>query len=181
MTKVTKTSVVIRIMTEHKDKPMDEVTKLIEKELPCKLGYGKVWYRWAIKEGVAPGKLETATKTKTKTKTKEVPAKKLMKEVGIKPVKKNRFTGEVKSTAPKTASDIEKIKAANLKRMQEITARNKVVRDKFNGNISRDADRPFDPDDFTEASARAEIEAADGLESFSSPRFLNKDQVKALV
>lgn len=181
MTKVTKTSVVIRIMTEHKDKPMDEVTKLIEKELPCKEGYGKVWYRWAIKEGVAPGKLETATKGKAKTK--EVPAKKLLKEVGIKPAKTkgNRFTGKIKETAPKTASDIEQIKAANLKRMQEITARNKVIRNQYNGNIARDADAPFDPDDFTEASARAEIEAADELESFSSPRFLNKDQVKALV
>lgn len=179
MTKVTKTSVVIRIMTEHKDKPMDQVTKLIEQGLPCKEGYGKVWYRWAIKEGVAPGKLEAATKTKTK----EVPAKKLMKEVGIKPAKTkgNRFTGKIKESAPKTASDIEKIKAANLERMKEITARNKVIRTQYNGNIARGADDPFDPADFTEESARAELEAADGLESFSAPRFLNKDQVKALV
>ena len=56
-----------------------------------------------------------------------------------------------------------------------------VIRAQYNGNIARGADAPFDPEDFTPESARAELENADGLDSFSVPRFLSKDAVKALV
>ena len=175
MAKITKTATVIAIMTKHAERPMGEVCRIIETQLPCKEGYGKVWYSWAVKKKVAPGKLEG--------KTKEVPAKKLLKEVGVKleKPKKNRFTGNVKTTAPKTEDEVSRIKAANLARMKEITARNKVIRAQYNGNIARGADAPFDPEDFTPESARAELENADGLDSFSVPRFLSKDAVKALV
>lgn len=180
MAKVTKTATVIAIMTKHADRAMGEVCRIIETQLPCKEGYGKVWYSWAVKKKVAPGKLEGKTKT---AKTKEVPAKKLLKEVGVKleKPKKNRFTGNVKTTAPKTEDEVSRIKAANLARMKEITARNAIAREKYNGNIARNADAPFDPEDFTPESALAELEAADGLESFSAPRFLSKDAVRALV
>ena len=148
MAKITKTATVIAIMTKHAERPMGEVCRIIETQLPCKEGYGKVWYSWAVKKKVAPGKLEGKTKT---AKTKEVPAKKLLKEVGVKleKPKKNRFTGNVKTTAPKTEDEVSRIKAANLARMKEITARNKVIRAQYNGNIARGADDPFDPEDFT--------------------------------
>ena len=161
MAKVTKTATVIAIMTKHADRPMGEVCRIIETQLPCKEGYGKVWYSWAVKKKVAPGKLEG--------KTKEVPAKKLLKEVGIgieKPIeakaKKNRFTGNVKSAAPKTEDEVSRIKAANLARMKAITARDRAIEKK----IDKDSDTPVvDLDD----------------DSFVPPRFLTKDQVKALV
>ena len=180
MAKITKTATVIAIMTKHAERPMGEVCRIIETQLPCKEGYGKVWYSWAVKKKVAPGKLEGKTKT---AKTKEVPASKLLKEVGVKleKPKKNRFTGNIKSTEPKTEDEVSRIKAANLARMKEITARNKVIRAQYNGNIARGADAPFDPEDFTPESARAELENADGLDSFSVPRFLSKDAVRALV
>jgi hypothetical protein len=185
--KVTKTSIVIRIMTENKDKPMAEVVKLIEKGLPCRDGYGKTWYRWAIKEGVAPGKLDAPVKPKGKTAKAEKPAKapKLAKEakaVEVKP-KGNRFTGKIKADAkPKTEDEVAKIKAANLKRMQEITARNKVIRSQYNGNIARGADDPIDPLDFTPEGARMEVDTMiNEIDSFQSPRFLSKDEVKSLV
>ena len=124
------------------------------------------------KFGLAPVKLPTeytGGEEKPAKKTKEVSAKKLLKDVGIKleKPKKNRFTGNVKTTAPKTEDEVSRIKAANLARMKEITARNKVIRAQYNGNIARGADAPFDPEDFTPESARAELETADGLESFS--------------
>lgn len=187
--KVTKTSVVIRIMTENKDKPMSEVVKLIEKGLPCKDGYGKVWYRWAIKEGVAPGKLEDARSAKAAVKTKtEKPAAKAKpvketKTVEAKP-KGNRFTGKVKATAatekPKTPDELAKIKAANLKRMQEVTA--KMKKQGLMPGQYANPENVGVPDGWTADAARAEVDQMyKELDSFEMPKFLSKDQVKALV
>lgn len=184
--KVTKTSVVIRIMTEHKDKPMSAVVKLIESGLPCKDGYGKVWYRWAIKEGVAPGKLEDARSAKTAVKTKtEKPAAKAKpaKTVEAKP-KGNRFTGKVKATAatekPKNPDELAKIKEANLKRMQEVTAKMKKLG--LQPGQYANPENVGVPDGWTAEAARAEVDQMyKELDSFEMPKFLSKDQVKALV
>ena len=189
MTKLTKTSVVVNVMSANADKPMAVVLPLInaalESELgiPFKEGYAREWYVWVVQKKLAPGVIERKARPIKDSSTKEVPAKKLLKEVGVKleKPKKNRFTGNVKTTAPKTEDEVSRIKAANLARMKEITERNKVIRAQYNGNIARGADAPFDPEDFTPESARAELETADGLESFSAPRFLSKDAVKALV
>ncbi len=181
--KVTKTSVVISLMHEHQDKPMADVVKLIEKGLPCKEGYGKVWYRWAIKEGVAPGKLETGTaapKTKAITKAVKRMAKEtIAKTVEAKP-KGNRFTGKVKAEKPKSEDDLAKMKAANLKRMQEVTAKMKK-----HGYLPGQYAVPETvgvPDGWTAEDARNEVDQAyKELDSFAMPKFLTKDQVKSLV
>lgn len=182
--KVTKTSVVIRIMTEHKDKPMSEVVKLIEKGLPCKDGYGKVWYRWAIKEGVAPGKLEE-TRGKASKAAKPAKAKtekvKVAKTVEAKP-KGNRFTGKVKATAekPKSEDELAKIKAANLKRMQEVTA--KMKKQGYLPGQYAIPETVGVPEGWTAEAARAEVDQMyKELDSFEMPKFLTKDQVKNLV
>lgn len=128
------------------------------------------------KFGLAPVKLPEEYSGKPEKPAKQVSAKKLLKEVGIKleKPKKNRFTGEVKAEAtPKTAEEIAKIKAANLARMKEVH--------KKYPRISRDAGNPgvneFDP-----SEAREEVEEAyRDMDSFVAPRFLSKDQVKALV
>ena len=194
--KVTKTSVVIRIMTEHKDKPMSAVVKLIESGLPCKDGYGKVWYRWAIKEGVAPGKLEDArsakaaskpAKVKTEKPAVKVKAVKEAKAVEAKP-KGNRFTGKVKATAaqpavtakPKNPDELAKIKEANLKRMQEVTAKMKKLG--LQPGQYANPENVGVPDGWTAEGARAEVDQMyKELDSFEMPKFLSKDQVKALV
>lgn len=179
--KVTKTSVVIRIMTEHKDKPMAEVVKLIEKGLPCKDGYGKVWYRWAIKEGVAPGKLEADKAPKA---AKAPATVKVAKAVEVKP-KGNRFTGKVKAenataAKPKDEADLAKIKAANLKRMQQVTAKMKK-HDYLPGQYAV-PDSIGVPEGWTAEGARAEVaNMIAEIDAADEPRFLTKDQVKALV
>ena len=199
--KVTKTSVVIRIMTENKDKSMSEVVKLIEKGLPCKDGYGKVWYRWAIKEGVAPGKLEDARAAKAAVKSKpkadkaEKPAVKAKPKAAVKEAKTveakpkgNRFTGKVKATAtqpvvnakPKTADELAEIKEANLKRMQEVTAKMKKLG--LQPGQYANPENVGVPDGWTAEGARAEVDQMyKELDSFEMPKFLSKDQVKALV
>jgi len=189
--KVTKTSVTLGVMAANADKPMAEVVALILKA-QHKAGFTDVTlkicegaYRWAVKSGKADGKVETKAKTaKAKIEPK---AKAEPKKIEAKP-KGNRFTGKLKTeksvstAAPKTDDDIAKIKAANLKRMKEITERNKVIRAQYNGNIARGADAPFDPLDFTPEGARAEVDQMyKDLDSFEMPKFLSKDQVKALV
>ena len=175
--KVSKRAQAIAIMNANADKPMAVVVPLIANAINVTEANAKSYYRYIVEHKLAAGAVQKSVKTK------EVPAKKLLKEVGVKleKPKKNRFTGNVKTTAPKTEDEVSRIKAANLARMKEITERNKVIRAQYNGNIARGADAPFDPEDFTPESARAELEAADGLESFSAPRFLSKDAVKALV
>jgi hypothetical protein len=180
--KVTKTSVVISLMHEHKAKPMAEVCLIIEDKLPCKEGYGKVWYRWAIKEGVAPGALEAGTaapKAKAKAPVK-APKVKAAKTVEVK-AKGNRFTGKVKAQAePKSEDEIAKMKAANLKRMQQVTAKMKAK-----GYLPGQYAVPETvgvPDGWTAEDARAEVDQTyKELDSFAMPKFLTKDQVKSLV
>jgi len=177
--KTSKRSIAIRVMTENKDKPMADVVALIAKAIDVTEANAKSYYKYIVANKLGPGKVEKSTKVKAAkpAKTKEVPAKKLLKEVGL--TKGNRFTGKVKTeTKPKDADELAKIKAANLKRMQEITERNKVIRAQYNGNIARGADDPFDPLDFTPEGARAEVAA---MLAEDEPRFLTKDQVKALV
>ena len=123
MTKLSKTQVTVGVMKANAGKPMDEVIKLIAEANSVTLIRARGAYRWVINKGL----VDAVTEPK---KTKEVPAKKLLKEVGAKleKPKKNRFTGNIKSTEPKTEDEVSRIKAANLARMKEITARNAIDR-----------------------------------------------------
>jgi hypothetical protein len=152
MVKVTKTAKVIEIMTKNSSRPMAEVSRIIETQLPCKEGYGKVWYRWAVKEGVALGVLETTAKVKVAkvkvAKTKEVSAKKLLKEVGIK---------TTKNVIEKSADEIAKIKEANLARLREVSEKTrKVVRRDYGDRVAK-RDTSEGVADFDPQLAREEV------------------------
>jgi hypothetical protein len=195
--KETKKGFVFRTMNENADKPMVEVLPLLMTPFGWDEATAKSYYLWAVRKGFAKGQAPAgktrkpkASKVKPEKVAKVKPEKPAKKEkpvkVEVKPAKGNRFTGKVKAekvtAEPKSDADIEKIKAANLKRMQEITARNKVIRSQYNGNIARGADDPFDPLDFTPEGARAEVDTIiNEMDGFKAPRFLSKDQVKALV
>lgn len=153
MAKVTKTSVVIGIMTKHADRPMDEVCRIIETQLPCKEGYGRTWYRWAVKEGVAPGTVEATTRTRV-VKTKKVSAEKLLNDLNIK---KGKYTGKVKAEVTKSADEIAKIKQANLDRMKQVSAKLSKVRGYLPGQVAREQDPT--PADFDPQLAREEVAA----------------------
>lgn len=191
--KVTKTSVTLGVMAANADKPMAEVVALILKA-QHKAGFTDVTlkicegaYRWAVKSGKADGKVETKAKTtkakiepKAKTKVKAEP-----KKIEAKP-KGNRFTGKLKTeksvatAAPKTDDELAKIKAANLKRMQQVTAKMKA-RGLQPGQYAN-PEHVGVPDGWTAEAARAEVDQMyKDLDSFEMPKFLSKDQVKALV
>jgi hypothetical protein len=135
-----------------------------------------------VKKGVAAGKIEsgrTAPTAKAARKTKEVSATKALKDAGLKPTKAavertvKRMAKEVVA-ASKSPEEVAKIKAANLARMKEVSAKQK----KYN-QIAR----PDGPgvDGFDADVARAEVQEMLEDDSFAMPKFLSKDQVKAMV
>ena len=158
MAKLTKTAVVTAIMVKHSDRPMVEVCNIIETQLPCKEGYGKVWYRWAVKEGVAPGVLATTAKVPAdrKDKAKKKTVTRMAKELLAKT--KNSVEKKAKvAELEKSSSEIEKIKEANLARMKAVTARVKKVREYGPGRTAAQGEAT--PDDFDPQLAREEVAA----------------------
>jgi len=153
MVKVTKTAKVIEIMTKNSSRPMAEVSRIIETQLPCKEGYGKVWYRWAVREGVAPGVLETTVKVKV-AKTKEV-----------------------KKVIEKSADEIAKIKEANLARLREVSEKTrKVVRRDYGDRVAK-RDTSEGVADFNPQLAREEVDSILRDERLIEvcPKFIRED------
>jgi hypothetical protein len=148
--KVTKTSVVIDIMTKHAGRPADEVARIIETQLPCREGYGKTWYRWAVKEGVAPGVL--GAKASSKVKASKPTKVKLEKSV-------RSINAAHKAKVELNVDEIAKIKEANLERMREVSAKLKPkgkVRDYGTRVAADDGDGVAD---FDPTLAREEVNA----------------------
>jgi hypothetical protein len=163
--KVTKTSIVIEIMTKNAHRPGDEVARIIETQLPCREGYGKVWYRWAVKEGVAPGVLDR----------KSVSLDKAMK-VAKREGREARAKAKATPVVAKQLDEITKIKEANLARMKEVSAKlkTKKVRD-FGDRVAKD-----DGDgvaDFDPRLAREEIDSILRDERLIDvcPKFIRED------
>ena len=149
--KVTKTSVVVEIMVRNAHRPAEEVARIIETQLPCREGYGKVWYRWAVKEGVAPGAIRDPKAAKT-TKAKVPSERQLNKRLKVeKAIAKAKFSA-------KSVDEIAKIKEANLARMKEVSAKlkTKKVRD-FGDRVAKDDGEGVA--DFDPRLAREEIDS----------------------
>lgn len=171
MAKVTKTQVTIRVMNENADKPMSVVVGLIAKANGVTEAVAKGAYRWCVKKGVAAGVVESgrsAPTAKAARKTKEVPAKKLMKDVGLSPATKKKLV------TAKSDEEIAAIKAANLAKLKAVSAKQK----KYNQIARPDG---AGVDGFDADVARAEVAELLEDDSFVAPKFLSKSQVKALV
>ena len=187
MAKVTKTQITIRVMTENSSKSMAEVVPLIAKENNVSEAVAKGAYRWVVANGLAPGNVEKATRAGRAAKVVAPVTDKAVKRIVAESIVKargNRFTGKVKADAkvekPKSDSDIAKIKAANLKRMQEVAAKMKA-RGLSPGQYANPENVGL-PDGWTADGARAEVDQSyRELDSFAMPKFLTKDQVKSLV
>ena len=102
-------------------------------------------------------------------KTKQVSAKKMVADVLPPALRKAS-----KKVPAKSDTELAKIKAANLARMKEVSAKQKkysqVARPEGSG-----------VKDFDAKKARAEVDNLLADESFKAPKFLSKEQVKALV
>lgn len=179
MTKLTKTQITIRTMNENADKPMAEVVLLIAKANGVSEAVAKGAYRWCVKKGVAKGTVEsgrTAPIAKAARKTKEVSATKALKDAGLKPTKlsKAQRQAALKPVVEKSPEEVARIKAGNLARMKEVSAKQK----KYN-QVARPEGRGVDG--FDADAARAEVTEMMNDDSFAAPRFLSKGELKALV
>jgi hypothetical protein len=160
MTKVTKTSVVIEIMARNANRPADEVARIIETQLPCREGYGKTWYRWAVKEGVAPGVLGAGRPSKAPKAKVEKASKKLI----------------TKAKVELNVDEIAKIKEANLERMREVSAKLKPKNVRDYGTRVAAPEGPG-VDDFDPTLAREEVDAILRDERLIDvcPKFIRED------
>jgi hypothetical protein len=181
-----KRQVAIDIMNANADKPMPEVMALIAKAIGLTVGVSRSYYKYMVENSLAAGNIEASAKIRTpKVKVKaEKPAKapketkapKEAKAVTVK-AKGNRFTGKVKATAePKSDADLAKMKEANLKRMQQVTA--KLKKQYMPGQYAV-PDSIGVPEGWTAEGARAEVAAM--YAEMDEPQFLTKDEVKHLV
>jgi hypothetical protein len=153
MTKVTKTSVTLGVMTANGDKPMADVVPMILEaqhaagftDVTLKICEGA--YRWAVRNAVAPGVVpEKAQKAKVaKVKTVKTKAE-AVKKIAAKPVE------------TKSPEEIERIREANLARMKEVAARQKKNKEEMEV-VPEQIDR----------------------DSFDAPAFLTREEVIALI
>jgi hypothetical protein len=167
MTKLTKTQITIRTMNDNADKPMAEVVLLIAEANGVTEAVAKGAYRWCVNKGVASGKIES---------NRGVTDAKLVKQVKLEgrqyKAKLKAKSKEVAAESLLPPAEVAKIKAANLKRMKEVSAKYGV------GRTARPEGRGVDGFDADEARA----EVATMLEDdFAVPKFLSKDQVKAMI
>lgn len=178
MVKESKKAFVFRTMDENADKPMVDVLPLLMTPFEWDEATAKSYYMWAVRKGFAKGQAPAGGRGR---KTKEVPAKKLLKEVGLKPTKK-AVAKPVKAVVAKPKliepDNIAEIRAANLARLEAVTKRHKKT--KVYTNVAR----PEGPgvENFDPEEARAEVRGMiESLDSWKAPRHLSADEVKALV
>ena len=171
MTKLTKQGLVYSIMNENANKPMADVLQLIVDGVAASglpgagvdLKRAKAYYTHAVKNGLANGTVDKTERAPRTVKAKATKAPKLIK------VPKPKVQGDKPKVTDKTVEELADIRAKNLARLRA------VGRKYQKGQYAepRFSDEPFDEN----AVSNLENE----LESFKAPKFLNMDQVKALV
>lgn len=188
MAKNSKRAQAVEIMNANKDKSMSDVVTMIAKAIDVSEPNARSYYRWIVANGLAEGKVETKAKTKAEKPAKVAKEPKAKVEKPAKD-KTKKFTGKIKVKAEtkvesKNLSDDEvaKIKAANLKKMKEVTAKNKYLPGQMARPYESDGDGPVR----TTAQAKVWIKAEEKrideeMRERDYPKFLSKDQAKLLV
>jgi len=170
---MSKRSDAIAVMVANSTKPMSEVVVLIAETINVTVPNAKSYYRYIVEHKLAPGTVEKSTRAVFDKKL-EKRVKLEQREYKAKERTVKRMAKEVSAKSLLPESEVAKIKAANLARMKEVSAKRKVYT-----NVARpegDGVDGFDAD-----VARAEVETILADESFTAPRFLNKAELKTLV
>lgn len=129
---------ILAYMNANFDKDMDTVCTGMLEFVQTNMADCRSYYRWAVKEGIAPGVVVTS-------KVK-VPFVKVVKEV------------KAKELVEKSVDEVARIKEANLARMKEVSAKlkTKKVRD-YGTRVAREEAPGVD--DFNPTLAREEVDA----------------------
>jgi hypothetical protein len=187
MVKMTKTAITISVMNANAEKPMDEVVKLIAEANSVTEAVARGAYRWCVNKGVASGViLGKGPKAVTVAKPKAEKPKTVKLSTVIAATNK-AFTAKrnksmldalaAEKAVAKDPVEVERIKAANLARMKEVTAKRKTYK-----NVAR----PEGPGvvDFDAALAKKmvdEYNAGNDEALNETPRFLTKSELAVIL
>jgi len=162
MSKLTKTQIAIEVLKANASRSLVDVIPLIMSQ--CELSEKNAYACYRLRVKADPSLALTGAKSvKAPIKSVAVAKAKVIK------------TKEVKAESLLPDSELAKIKAANLARLKAVSAKtkqyNQVARPEGPGVESFDSDE-----------ARDEVAGLiESLDSFKAPKFLSKDQLKALV
>jgi hypothetical protein len=178
---MSKRSDAVAIMSANADKTMSEVVTLIADAINVTEGNAKSYYRYIVEHKLAPGFVVKSTRGVTAAKlVKQVKLEQRTHKVKTKAAAVAALTAKPKSKQVSAESllpvaEIAKIKEANLKRMREVTSKRKVYT-----NVAR-PEGPGVPD-FDADEAREYVDSVlDTVDNFKAPRFLSKDELKAVL
>jgi hypothetical protein len=192
MVKMTKTAITISVMNANAEKPMDEVVKLIAKANSVTETVARGAYRWCVNKGVASGVIlgkgpKAVTVAKPKAEKPKAAKPKTVKLSTVVAATNKAFTAKrnksmldalaAEKAVAKDPVEVERIKAANLARMKEVTAKRKTYT-----NVAR----PEGPGvvDFDAALAKKmvdEYNAGNDEALNETPRFLTKSELAVIL
>ena len=165
----TKTEIVIRIMKENAGKAMADVLPLLQAEFGWTEKNARAAYALRVKADPSLGTVQKAARAAAPAK-----AAKAAKGPKLVKVPKPKVQGDKPKVTDKTVEELQDIRNKNLARL-------KAVGRKYMKGQYAEPEAAGVPN-FDADEARQYVEdVTNDLDSFKSPRFLNMDQVKALV
>jgi hypothetical protein len=168
---MSKRSDAIEVMKANPKLSMNECVALIAERIGVTEANAKSYYRWIVAHGMAPGAVEKAARA---PKAKAEKVAKATKPKLIKPKIDKSILKDRKPITDKTAEELADIRNKNLARLKAVGR--KYMKGQY-AEPEASGVPNFDP---VEAKQYVE-DVTNDLDSFKSPRFLNMDQVKALV
>lgn len=166
---MSKRSDAIEVMKANEGKPMADVVKLIAAQIDVTEANAKSYYKWIMANVFGQAVAKTArAKTVTRMAKETIAKTKMVK------VPKPKVQGNKPKITDKTAEELADIRNKNLARL-------KAVGRKYMKGQYAEPEAAGVPN-FDADEARQYVEdVTNDIDSFKSPRFLNMDQVKALV
>ena len=161
MSKLNKTQIAIEVLKANSNRSLVDVIPLLMSQ--CELSEKNAYACYRLRVKADPSLALTGAKS-VKAPVKSVAVAKA----------KVRATKEVAASALLPDSELAKIKAANLARLKAVSSR------KVYANVAR----PEGPgvESFDSDEARDEVAGLiESLDSFKAPKFLSKDQLKAMI
>jgi hypothetical protein len=165
----TKTEIVIRIMKDNQGKAMADVLPLLMAEFGWTEKNARAAYALRVKADPSLGTVQKAARAAAPAK-----AAKAAKGPKLVKVPKPKVQGDKPKVTDKTVEELQDIRNKNLARLKAVGRKymkGQYAEPEATGVPNFDADE-----------ARQYVEdVTNDIDSFKSPRFLNMDQVKAMV
>ena len=161
MSKLNKTQIAIEVLKANSNRSLVDIIPLLMSQ--CELSEKNAYACYRLRVKADPSLALTGAKS-VKAPVKSVAVAKA----------KVRATKEVSAKSLLPDSELAKIKAANLARLKAVSSR------KVYANVAR----PEGPgvESFDSDEARDEVSGLiESLDSFKAPKFLSKDQLKAMI